>query len=71
MPDDAAAQKAIQELDGASVDGRNIGVSVAKPRERAAAMAAVEIAAVAADFRKEAAVAATCAAEATGTKLIF
>jgi RNA recognition motif-containing protein len=33
MPDDAAAQKAIQELDGASVDGRNIGVSVAKPRE--------------------------------------
>jgi len=33
MPDDEAAQKAIQELDGASVDGRNIGVSVAKPRE--------------------------------------
>ena len=33
MPDDAAAQKAIQELDGASVDGRTIGVSVAKPRE--------------------------------------
>jgi RNA recognition motif-containing protein len=33
MPDDEAAQKAIQELDGAAVDGRNIGVSVAKPRE--------------------------------------
>jgi RNA recognition motif-containing protein len=33
MPDDAAAQKAIQELDGASVDGRSIGVTVAKPRE--------------------------------------
>ena len=28
-----AAKKAIQELDGASVDGRTIGVSVAKPRE--------------------------------------
>ncbi|MBS1947324.1 MAG: RNA-binding protein [Bacteroidetes bacterium] len=33
MPDDEAAQKAIKELDGASVDGRNIGVSVAKPKE--------------------------------------
>jgi RNA recognition motif-containing protein len=33
MPDDEAAKKAIQELDGASVDGRTIGVSVAKPRE--------------------------------------
>jgi RNA recognition motif-containing protein len=33
MPDDEAAQKAISELDGASVDGRTIGVSVAKPRE--------------------------------------
>ena len=33
MPDDAAAQKAIQELDGASVNGRTIGVSVAKPRD--------------------------------------
>jgi RNA recognition motif-containing protein len=33
MSDDEAAQKAIQELDGASVDGRTIGVSVAKPRE--------------------------------------
>lgn len=33
MPDDAAAQKAIAELDGATVDGRSIRVSVAKPRE--------------------------------------
>jgi RNA recognition motif-containing protein len=33
MSDDEAAQKAIQELDGAAVDGRTIGVSVAKPRE--------------------------------------
>ncbi|HEY4062410.1 MAG TPA: RNA-binding protein [Puia sp.] len=33
MPDDEVAKKAIQELDGASVDGRTIGVSVAKPRE--------------------------------------
>src|SRR3984893_13483507 len=33
MPNDEAAKKAIQELDGASVDGRTIGVSVAKPRE--------------------------------------
>ncbi|HEV2354961.1 MAG TPA: RNA-binding protein [Puia sp.] len=33
MPDDEAAKKAIQELDGATVDGRTIGVSVAKPRE--------------------------------------
>jgi RNA recognition motif-containing protein len=33
MSDDEAANKAIQELDGASVDGRTIGVSVAKPRE--------------------------------------
>ena len=33
MPDDAAAQKAIAELDGATVDGRAIKVSVAKPRE--------------------------------------
>src|SRR5580704_17205310 len=33
MPDDEAAKKAIQELDGASVDGRTIGVAVAKPRE--------------------------------------
>lgn len=33
MSDDAAAQKAIAELDGATVDGRTIKVSVAKPRE--------------------------------------
>ena len=33
MPDDAAAEKAISELDGASVQGRNIRVTVAKPRE--------------------------------------
>lgn len=33
MSDDAAAQKAISELDGASVEGRNIRVTVAKPRE--------------------------------------
>ena len=33
MSDEEAAKKAIQELDGASVDGRTIGVSVAKPRE--------------------------------------
>ncbi len=33
MPDDEAAKKAIQELDGAAVDGRTISVSVARPRE--------------------------------------
>ena len=33
MPDDEAAKKAIAELDGASVDGRTINVSVARPRE--------------------------------------
>lgn len=33
MSDDTAAQKAIQELDGAQVEGRNITVTVAKPRE--------------------------------------
>jgi len=33
MSDDAAAQKAIAELDGATVDGRTIKVNVAKPRE--------------------------------------
>ena len=33
MTDDAAAEKAISELDGASVQGRNIRVTVAKPRE--------------------------------------
>lgn len=33
MSDDAASQKAIQELDGATVEGRAIKVSEAKPRE--------------------------------------
>jgi RNA recognition motif-containing protein len=33
MSDDAAAQKAIAELDGATVDGRSIKVSVARPKE--------------------------------------
>ena len=33
MPDEAAAQKAIQELDGATVDGRAIKVNVARPKE--------------------------------------
>ena len=33
MSDEEAAKKAISELDGASVDGRTINVSVAKPRE--------------------------------------
>jgi RNA recognition motif-containing protein len=33
MSDDAAAEKAIAELDGATVDGRSIKVSVAKARE--------------------------------------
>lgn len=33
MPDDAVAQKAIAELDGATVDNRAIRVTVAKPRE--------------------------------------
>ena len=33
MADEAAAQKAIAELDGATVDGRAIKVNVAKPRE--------------------------------------
>lgn len=33
MTDDAAAEKAIQELNGAAVDGRTIGVTVAKPKE--------------------------------------
>jgi RNA recognition motif-containing protein len=33
MADDEAAKKAIAELDGASVDGRTIGVAVAKPKE--------------------------------------
>ena len=33
MPDDAAGQKAIDELNGAEYDGKTINVSVAKPRE--------------------------------------
>lgn len=33
MSDDAAADKAIAELDGATIEGRSIKVSVAKPRE--------------------------------------
>ena len=33
MPDDAAGQKAITELDGGVVEGRAIKVMVAKPRE--------------------------------------
>ena len=33
MSDDTAAQKAIAELDGATVDSRAIKVSIAKPRE--------------------------------------
>src|SRR3982751_4282836 len=33
MPDDAAAEKAIKELNGAVVEGRSISVTVARPRE--------------------------------------
>lgn len=33
MPDDNAAQKAINELNGAMADGRTMRVTVAKPRE--------------------------------------
>jgi RNA recognition motif-containing protein len=33
MPDKAAAEKAVKELDGATVDGRAIKVNEAKPRE--------------------------------------
>ena len=33
MTDDAAGQKAIAELDGATVDGRSIKVNIAKPKE--------------------------------------
>ncbi len=33
MSDDAASQKAITELNGATVENREISVSVAKPRE--------------------------------------
>ena len=34
MPDQTAAQKAIQELDGATVDGRTIKVNEARPKEK-------------------------------------
>ena len=34
MPDTTAAQKAIQELDGATVDGRTIKVNEARPKEK-------------------------------------
>lgn len=34
MPDESSAQKAIQELDGATVDGRSIKVNVARPKEK-------------------------------------
>ena len=33
MPDDAAAEKAIAELNCATVDGRSIKVNVARPKE--------------------------------------
>ena len=33
MPDNSEAQKAIDELDGQDLDGRNIKVNQAKPRE--------------------------------------
>lgn len=33
ISDDAAAQKAIKALDGSDLDGRRLGVSIAKPRE--------------------------------------
>lgn len=33
MADDEAGDKAIKELNGSNVDGRNINVSVARPRE--------------------------------------
>lgn len=36
MSDDTAAQKAITELNGATVDGRAIRVNVAKPKEEGA-----------------------------------
>lgn len=36
MPDEESAKKAIAELDQAVVEGRTIGVSVAKPKEQRA-----------------------------------
>jgi RNA recognition motif-containing protein len=43
MSDDAAAQKAIAELDGATVDGRSIKVSVARPKEGPLILTAIAI----------------------------
>lgn len=34
MPDDAAGNEAISNLNGAEVDGRTISVSVARPKEK-------------------------------------
>ena len=34
MPNDASGQKAIDALDGATVDGRSIKVNIAKPKEK-------------------------------------
>ena len=34
MSDEAASKKAIEELDGATVESRTINVSVAKPKEK-------------------------------------
>jgi RNA recognition motif-containing protein len=34
MPDQTAAEKAIKELDGATVDGRTIKVNEARPKEK-------------------------------------
>jgi RNA recognition motif-containing protein len=39
MSDDAAAEKAIAELDGAAIQGREIKVNVAKPKEERPARA--------------------------------
>ena len=33
MPDEAAGQKAIQELNGTSVDGRELNVNLARPKK--------------------------------------
>ncbi len=33
MADDSSAQEAIRKLDGSDLEGRRLGVSVAKPRE--------------------------------------
>jgi RNA recognition motif-containing protein len=47
MPDDAAAQKAIAELNDASVEGRTIKVMEAKPKKTVLQEAAVEVVATA------------------------